>query len=212
MARILGVREFYGRPFALGPQTLVPRPETELLVDLALDIARDAPDLRFVDLGTGSGAIAVSILAEVPGARGVATDLSAEALVVAAANARRHGADGRLDLRRGDWFAPLAGNERFDLLLSNPPYVGSGDIEMLAPEVARHDPRLALDGGPDGLDAYRAIAAGAAAHLRPGGRVAVEIGAGQADAVAALFADAGLADIERRRDLAGRDRVIIARR
>jgi release factor glutamine methyltransferase len=189
---------------------LVPRPETEMLVDfgLAFLARREAPKL--LDLGTGTGCIAIALLHEVPAAQAVAVDLSAEALAMAHANAERHGVAARLDLRQGSWFAPIAAEEKFDLLVANPPYIESAAIAGLQAEVQHFDPLLALDGGPDGLAPYRIIAAEAPTHLLPHGLVAVEIGADQGAAVAALFATAGLDDIEIKKDLAGLDRVVIA--
>ncbi len=164
MSRILGEREFYGRIFSVTPDVLDPRPDTETLIDAALKLM--PPSARLLDLGTGSGVIMVTLLAERPDASGVAVDLSPSALAVARANAERNGVAARLTLHSGEWFEPV-GDERFDLILSNPPYVPEAEIEGLAPDVREHDPRLALAGGPDGLEAYRAIAAGAMRHLKP---------------------------------------------
>jgi release factor glutamine methyltransferase len=190
VARILGRREFYGRDFEVTPDVLDPRPDTETLVTAALNFARTRPGCRILDLGTGSGAIALTLLAELTEATAVATDQSAAALAVAARNAETLGVAARLHLRQANWFEGVEG--QFDLILSNPPYIASPEIAGLAPDVRDYDPLVALDGGSDGLSAYRFIAAGAPAHLRPGGRVMVEIGAGQESAVAALFDDAGL--------------------
>jgi release factor glutamine methyltransferase len=212
VARILGHKGFYGLDFALGPETLVPRPETELLVDLALTAVRGRDEARLLDLGTGTGCIAISVLANAADATAVATDLSDEALAVARGNAERIGVGARLELRRGAWFAALETGETFDVIVSNPPYIAHDDIAGLEIEVRGHDPLLALDGGPDGLDPYRIIVAEAPAHLRPGGLLAVEIGADQGEAVSALFARAGFARIEVFRDLAGHDRVVRGQR
>ncbi|SCM78483.1 Release factor glutamine methyltransferase [uncultured Pleomorphomonas sp.] len=215
VGRILGTASFYGLDFALGPDTLEPRPDTETLVEVALAAVRtgripgvspDGDGLRLVDLGTGTGAVAVALLARLPRARGLATDLSADALAVARDNAARHGVGDRLDFAQGDFFAAAGG--RFDLVVSNPPYVATGVIAGLDREVRLHDPLLALDGGVDGLDAYRAILGGIREHLAPGGVLAVEIGWDQGAAVVALFGAAGLSEIEVRRDLGGRDRVV----
>ncbi|MFB9148190.1 peptide chain release factor N(5)-glutamine methyltransferase [Roseovarius ramblicola] len=206
VARILGRRAFWGRDFAVTPDVLDPRPETECLVAEAL--AGPAP-ARLLDLGTGSGCLAVTLLAEVPGARGVATDISRAALAVASGNAARHGVAARLDLVEADWFDLVAG--RFDLIVSNPPYIAEAEMAGLAPEVRGHDPRAALSDGADGLGAYRAIATGVRAHLAPGGRVLVETGAGQGPQVARLFADAGLAEVRILPDMDGRDRVVTGR-
>jgi release factor glutamine methyltransferase len=219
VARILGEKEFYGLSFQLNEATLVPRPETELLVDLALDCLRGRGDASVLDLGTGTGCIPIAILANAPQVRAVAIDLSVRALEAAWENANRLGVGERLELVEGSWFAPLPpcgeGREsgetgRFDLIVSNPPYIESATIPTLAPDVRNHDPRLALDGGPDGLAPYRVIATGAAAHLTPGGVLMVEIGASQGRAVVALFAAAGFVDIAIHKDLAGLDRVVIA--
>lgn len=202
VSRILGEREFYGRAFRVTPDTLDPRPDTETIIEAALPLMPKGA--RLLDLGTGTGAIAITLLAERPDASGVATDLSPAALAVAAENARSLGVADRLALREGSWFAPVDG--RFDIILSNPPYIPSGDIAGLAPDVRNFDPSLALSGGTDGLDPYRLIAAGAAAHLAAGGHVLVEIGAGQAEDIEAIFAAAGFRPAGRHRDLGGHDR------
>ena len=214
VTRITGVREFYGRGFILGKDTLDPRPDTETLIEAALDIVRQRgrqeKPLKLLDLGTGTGCILVTLLAELPHAAGLGTDLSQGALAVAAANARAHGAGRRATFVAADWLDGVAG--KFDLVLSNPPYISTGKLAGLAQEVAAYDPRLALDGGPDGLDAYRRIAMGVRDILTEDGRLLVEIGPGQGKDVAAIFTHAGLT-LERgegRRDLAGRPRVIIA--
>lgn len=208
VARILGAREFYGLDFALGPATLEPRPDTELLVDLALRML--PPGGRLLDLGTGTGCVAIAVLAHRGDASGLATDLEEAALAVARGNARRHGVDDRLDFAQGSWFEALSGPERFDLILSNPPYIASAVIATLAAEVRDFDPPLALDGGADGLGPYRVIAADSARHLRQGGKVLVEIGHDQGETVPALFAARGFADIVVHKDLAGLDRVVLA--
>ncbi len=207
VSRILGRRAFWGRDFAVTPAVLDPRPETETLVAAALE--RPAPD-SFADLGTGSGILATSLLAEWPQARAVATDISPEALQVAAANAARHGVADRLKLVRSDWFSRIRG--RFPLIVSNPPYIAADEMADLMVEVRDHDPHLALTPGGDGLDAYRQITAGAPDHLTPGGWLMVEIGARQGGAVAALFARAGLIELRVLPDLDGRDRVVIGRK
>ncbi|WP_102109732.1 peptide chain release factor N(5)-glutamine methyltransferase [Oceaniglobus roseus] len=206
VSRILGTRAFFGREFEVGDAVLDPRPETETLVIEALG----GPFKRLLDLGTGSGCIAVSLLAERPQARGVATDISAPALRVAARNAQRHGVQDRLAFVRSDWCAAVEGG--FDLILSNPPYIAQSEMAGLAREVREHDPAIALTDGADGLNAYRAIAAGAPRVLLPGGRLLVEIGPTQARAVGALFRAAGLDDIACHPDMDGRDRVIAARK
>lgn len=205
VARILGRRLFWGREFTVTPDVLDPRPETESLIAAALDGPAPA---RLLDLGTGTGCIAVTLLGEWPGARGVASDLSPAALAVARHNAERHGVAGRLDLVESDWFAGIGG--RFDLIVSNPPYIARAEMAALAPEVRGHDPQMALGDGGDGLSAYRALADGARAHLVPGGRILVEIGWRQGRAVAAIFATAGLTGLRVLPDLDGRDRVVCA--
>lgn len=208
VARIVGEKEFYGLIFQLGPETLVPRPETELLVETGLAHLGGCRQPRFVDLGTGSGCIAVAMALHCPAARGLATDLSGAALEVAAVNARTYGVEGRLNFARGEWYAAVPAAERFDLVVSNPPYIAAAEIPDLPPEVREHDPKLALDGGGDGLEALRAVVAGAGKYLKPGGMLAVEIGASQAASVAALARAAGFGTITTRQDLAGHDRVI----
>jgi len=204
VAQITGRRLFWGRAFAVTADVLDPRPETETLVAAALE----APVARLLDLGTGSGCLAVTLLAEWPDARGVGTDLSAPALAVAARNAACHGVAGRLELRTGDWFDALADHAPFDLIVSNPPYIPVADLAGLAPEVRDHEPHLALSDGGDGLGAYRRIAAGAERWLAPGGRLAVEVGPGQAATVAGMLARAGLGEIATRVDMDGRARVV----
>ena len=209
VARIIGEREFYGLAFALNGATLEPRPETELLADMALDTLPKGG--RLLDLGTGTGCIPIAVLVNQPDATGVATDLSAEALVAAQGNAGRHGVAERLAFLQGSWFAALAsGGETFDLIVSNPPYINSAVIETLADEVKSFDPRLALDGGPDGLAPYRVIAQEAGNWLKPGGRVLVEIGHDQGEAVLDLFEAAGFSEVTLHKDLNGLDRVVSA--
>jgi release factor glutamine methyltransferase len=213
VARITGTREFYGRGFTIAPPALDPRPDTETLIDAALALVerrgRRDQTLSLLDLGTGTGCILVTLLAELPCAQGLGTDLSPSALALAAANAMRLGVGSRATFMAADWLDGIDGT--FDLVLSNPPYLASGEIAGLAPEVAAYDPMLALDGGPDGLDAYRRIAAGAPKVLADGGRLLVEIGAGQAPQVSDIFRAAGLKlDPSQAisRDLAGRPRVV----
>lgn len=211
VARILGHKEFYGLDFRLNAATLVPRPETELLVDLGRDFLASRPAPRLLDLGTGTGCIPISLLVHLPGATGIGVDLSETALAEAAANARRHGVLDRLSLRAGDWFSPLADGSTFDLIVSNPPYIETGALAGLQREVRAFDPALALDGGADGLTAYRALAQGARAYLAADGALMVEIGMGQSAAVAALLGAAGFAQVDMHRDLAGHIRVLVAR-
>jgi release factor glutamine methyltransferase len=206
VARIIGEREFYGLAFTLNAATLEPRPETELLVDMAVGALPAGG--RLLDLGTGTGCIPIAVLANQPDATGVAVDISDEALQAARGNAERHGVAGRLKFLNGSWFEPLRGEESFDLIVSNPPYITSTVVDTLAPEVKDFDPRLALDGGPDGLAPYRVIAAEAHRWLKPSGWVLVEIGHDQGAAVSALFLEAGFEDVSVQRDLNGLDRVV----
>lgn len=211
VARILGAKEFWSLPLRITAAVLVPRPETETVVEAALAVAeRDRP-LRIADLGVGSGAILLALLSELPAAVGVGTDRDTRALGVAHDNARRLGLAARAGFVACDFGAGLAGG--CDLVVSNPPYIPTQDIATLAPEVREHDPRAALDGGLDGLAAYRAIAADAARLLAEGGWLAVEIGVSQDEAVPALLAAHGLTVAGApRRDLAGRPRVVVARK
>jgi release factor glutamine methyltransferase len=197
VAYILGRKEFYGLELSIDSSVLVPRPETELLVDLALQ--RDFASL--VDLGTGSGAIALAIKQHRPAARVVAADASAPALAVARENAARHHLE--IEFRQGRWFEPLAG-ERFDLILANPPYVAQADAHL---RDLRFEPHIALVSGADGLDAIREIARDAPRYLRPGGWLLMEHGAGQESAVRALFLQAGLEEVDSCPDLARIPRV-----
>ena len=211
VARIIGAKEFWSLPLAVDPAVLVPRPETETVVEAALAVTAGTSPARIADLGTGSGAILLALLSEFPRAMGVGTDRDPAALALARANAIRLGFAGRAGFVLCDFGAALAG--QCDLVVSNPPYIPTEEIASLAPEVRHYDPRPALDGGCDGLVAYRAIAADATRLLAPGGWLAVEIGVDQADAVAALFRRQGLAvPGEPRFDLAGRPRVVLARR
>ena len=215
VARILGSREFWGLPFELSPATLVPRPDTETLVEAALEFARETGPTRglhaVADLGTGSGAILLALLHEWPNTTGLGTDLSEAALRTARANARRLGLQDRAIFIACDYASALAGP--FDLIVSNPPYIGSSEIPYLSREVRDHDPHLALDGGPDGLDAYRALIPQAARLLRTGGALIVEIGKDQGADVQHLMSKAGLilAGLPRR-DLSGIGRVILGRK
>lgn len=210
VSRIIGEREFWGLKFQLNGATLDPRPETEMLVAEAIRWIEHHPAPYIVDLGTGTGAIAISILDAIPAARGIATDLAAEALTAARHNAERHQVAGRLSFRQGPWWQAVPHTELFDLILSNPPYIASGVIPTLQPEVRLFDPELALDGGFDGLEPYRAIAAQAVRRLKPGGAVVLEIGANQGDPVARIMARAGFSRVEVQKDLAGLDRVVLA--
>jgi release factor glutamine methyltransferase len=206
VAKITGRRLFYGRAFRVTPDVLDPRPETELLVDLALA----EPFEWLLDLGTGTGCLLLSLLAERPLARGQGVDCSAAALEVARANATALGLAGRATLSEGDWFGPVTG--RFDLIVANPPYIADAEMEGLAPEVRDWDPSIALTDGGDGLGACRTILAGAAGHLTPGGRLIVEIGWRQGPAVVGMFHATGLEDVSVHSDLEGRDRVATGRK
>jgi release factor glutamine methyltransferase len=211
VARITGSKEFWSLKLSLSPATLVPRPETETVVEAAL-AAIDARGPRtrvrgIADLGTGSGALLLALLSELPSAFGIGTDTSLNALMVAHANAQRLGIAPAAFIAC-DMAAALGGP--FDLIVSNPPYIRSGDIDTLAPEVREFDPRAALDGGSDGLDCYRAIAASVPALLAPDGVLAVELGAGQAQHVAALLSAAGLALRPPRTDVHGVPRALLA--
>jgi release factor glutamine methyltransferase len=204
VAQITGRRLFWGRAFRVTPDTLDPRPETEVLVAEALA----APFAQVLDLGTGTGCILLSLLADRPLATGLGTDRSAAALAVARANASDFGLSDRVAWAEADWFAGLSGT--FDLIVSNPPYIAASEMASLDPEVRLHEPRMALTDDGDGLTAYRAIASDARRHLRPGGRLLVEIGPTQGPAVRALFAHAGLGNLRVLPDLDGRDRVVAA--
>jgi release factor glutamine methyltransferase len=212
VSRIRGRKEFWNLTLNVTPAVLTPRPETETVVEAALDaLGRDGrkkEKLRILDIGTGSGALLLALLGELPNAEGVGTDSSEAALAVARANAERNGLNERSTFVTCDIAKGVEG--KFDLIVSNPPYVAHGDIAALVPEVRDYAPRLALDGGADGLDAYRAIAAQALPLLAPGCRLIVELGAGQEPAVASLFTKAGLRVTAARKDLAGIPRALIA--
>jgi release factor glutamine methyltransferase len=208
VSHILGRKGFWKIMLQVTPDVLTPRPDTETVVEYVL---RDFPEhaaWHVLDLGVGSGAILLSILAERPAAKGLGVDVSEEALAVARENAANLGLAGRTALMRGDWTWGL-GEATFDLVVSNPPYIASHVIEELEPEVRDHEPRLALEGGVDGLDAYRTLAPEILRVLKPGGRFAVEIGYDQKDAVEALFRMAGAEGVTTIRDLGDRDRVVV---
>lgn len=203
VSQIIGRRAFWRHDFRVTRDTLDPRPETELLVELALS----APFSAVLDLGTGTGAILISILAERPGARGLGADLSPAALDVARSNARQIGVSA--DFAVSDWYSAVQG--QFDLIVSNPPYIALSEMPSLSPEVREWEPRMALTDEGDGLTAYRAICAGAGMHLAPGGRLVVEIGPTQGQAVTALMLAAGLVDVTVCQDLGRRDRAVWGR-
>ena len=211
VAAIVGRKEFWGLPLRVSEATLVPRPDTETVVEAALDAigashAR-ARTLRIADLGTGTGCLLAALLSELPNASGIGVDISLEALALARHNMDALGLAHRARLTCGNFAEALAG--RFDLIVSNPPYIATHEFELLAPEI-RREPRIALDGGIDGLAAYRAIAADAPRLLAPGGAIVLEVGASQATSVAALLASAGLAPQLPKLDLAGVPRAIVA--
>lgn len=211
VARIIGEREFWGMPFRLSPETLVPRPDTETLVAAALDLVpdRQAP-LRVVDFGTGSGCILVALLHELPNATGLGVDLSFGALVTARANADGNRVGNRCHFALSRWADAVSGP--FDLIVSNPPYIASGVIPTLDEEVREHDPALALDGGPDGLEPYRILLGEAERLLAPGGLLAVEIGYDQAEVLSGLARLHGLEILRIAHDLSGNPRSVAMRR
>jgi release factor glutamine methyltransferase len=206
VAYLLGEQELWGLPFFVDASVLIPRPDTETVIEVALGLRPDrAAACRVLDLCTGSGAIAISLAKELPGAQVIATEVSPEAVAVARRNAERNGLADRVEVRAGDLFAPVAG-ERFDLVVSNPPYIASSIIPTLSREVQR-EPRLALDGGADGLVFYDRICAAAPEHLLPGGALVVEHGFDQAEAVHARFVAAGFVEIALVHDLGKNPRV-----
>jgi release factor glutamine methyltransferase len=215
IARILGLKEFWGLPLRLSAKTLVPRPDTESVVELALEMLRAAPcpdrALRFADLGTGSGAILLALLSELPDAYGIGTDISEEALRTASDNAVRLGLASRAAFVACDYGAALSGP--FDLIVSNPPYIRSADIAGLTTEVRDHDPLAALDGGTDGLDGYHTLSPQAARLLAPRGVLVIEAGDGQASAIGELMMAAGLTQQQpAKADLAGALRAVAGRK
>jgi release factor glutamine methyltransferase len=211
VSRIAGKREFWGLTLAISPQVLDPRPETETIVEACLRRLRNRRDepLRILDLGVGSGALMCALLSELAHARGVGVDISAGAADVALSNIEACGFSGRAEIRIGDWTKGLEGP--FDLIVSNPPYVRRADLPGLPREVRNFDPQLALDGGIDGLDAYRRIMPESRPLLSRGGWLVVEVGAGQAADVLAIAQGCGFADASTVKDLAGLDRVVAAR-
>jgi release factor glutamine methyltransferase len=215
VAYITGRQEFWSLEFTVTREVLIPRPETERLVEIALGVAARlgaAEPLRILDLGTGSGAIAIAVASELPRAQICGADCSVSALALARRNAARNGVADRVQFLHSDLFAGLGHlQNRFDLILSNPPYVRRGEIARLEPEVSRWEPRGALDGGVDGLDYYRRMAAGAFDYLTPNGAVVVEIGADMGASVTALFAGTGAGDAQIFQDYSGKDRVVVVR-
>lgn len=209
--RILGYREFYGMKLFLSAETLEPRPDTETLVDAVLphlrQLAASGRECRILDLGTGTGAIALALLGEIAQASAIGVDVSADALATAARNALENGLSDRFETVKSDWFEKISG--QFQAIVSNPPYISSQELETLQREVLGHDPLRALHGGEDGLEAYRTIARQADSHLASGGVVGVEIGHAQKAEVVALFEAAGFTLTDARKDLAGRDRALV---
>ena len=210
-AHIVGKKEFYSLDFAVSPATLIPRPDTELLVDEALRQAKPLTEPLIADIGTGTGCVAVALAHRLPKARIVAVDISPEALETARGNATRLGVADRVDFRLGDLLAPLAGL-RPDLIVSNPPYIPTNDIAGLDPGVRDHEPALALDGGPDGLRVIERLAEQALSLLAPGGRLLVEIGAGQEEGARGVLTRAGFTVESVRKDGGGHPRVVRAGR
>lgn len=209
---ILGVAAFWRDEFVVNPAVLIPRPETEILVEAAATRLKPIQEPTFLDLGTGSGCIALSLLRELPRARALAVDISDRALAVASLNARRLGLDDRIDFAISRWFDGIGPPARFDAIVSNPPYVAHDHRPDLPPEVREFEPGLALYAEPaDDLSSYRAIAAEARARLREGGLLALEVGQGQAGRVAALLAEAGFSELQSLMDLAGIPRVVLGR-
>lgn len=209
LSHILGTVGFWTLELEVSPDVLTPRPDTETVVEAALEAVSDrSAPLRMLDIGTGSGAILLALLSELPNATGLATDISPAALAVARRNAERNGLGDRISFKQASWADGVEGP--FDLVVSNPPYIASAVIETLEPEVKDHEPRLALDGGPDGLGPYPHLLAEAKRLLRPGGTAVFEIGFDQGPAALALARQAGVVDAGLRQDLAGRDRALLA--
>jgi release factor glutamine methyltransferase len=214
VAKIIGHKEFWGRRFHVSPAVLDPRPDSETLIEAALALLPEDKALRLIDLGTGSGCLLLTLLAERPLARGLGIDKSRAALSLARRNAHfldlNLGLRRRVALRHGDWLHGV--NATADMIIANPPYIESGAIDRLDRDVSLFDPRLALDGGSDGIGPYHALIAPSFQCLTGGGHLLLEIGVTQAEAISALMAAAGFADISLRQDLAGRDRVLIGRK
>ena len=213
LAYIVGQREFFSLELMVGPGVLIPRPESETVVEAALDFLRGRPAATVLDIGTGSGAIAIAIAKNAPATRIVALDISKVSLEVAADNARRHRCMDRITFVQGDCFAPLdKSRSPFDLIVSNPPYVAEAELATLEPEVRDFEPRIAIEGGREGMDFYRKIADGLALWLVRDGEVILEVGARQASAVETMMRAAGCDTSVRMCDLAGVERVVRARR
>ncbi|MBN1295218.1 peptide chain release factor N(5)-glutamine methyltransferase [bacterium] len=215
VAYILGNKEFWSREFIVSPAVLIPRPETETLIETALTLTPECEDFRIADLGTGSGCIAITLALETATTHVIATDLSMEALAIARQNAERLGAGERIVFLHGSWFEPLnavAALQSFDCIVSNPPYIRTGMIESLQPEIRMYEPFNALDGGLSGIDAYEVLAAGAMRWLKPGGRIILEIGDDQANAVETFLLNASFEAIDKIRDTSGKYRVVTGRK
>jgi release factor glutamine methyltransferase len=210
-ARVLGRREFWSLDFALAPETLVPRPDSETVVEAALaNISSRSAALRLLDFGTGTGCLLLALLSELPASIGIGIDLAPKAALVARSNAAALGLAGRSQFIAGSWGTAIAG--RFDVIVANPPYIASDAIAALAPEVAQYDPSIALDGGTDGLGSYRALAPDIVRLLGDNGVAVVELGAGQAKSVGAIMRQAGLAIAAICSDLGGIERCLVLRR
>jgi release factor glutamine methyltransferase len=208
-SRLKGWREFWSLDFALSPETLDPRPDSETLIEAALALLPDrAAALRILDFGTGTGCLLLALLCELPQAEGLGVDCQPGAVEIARENAERLGLDGRARFLLGDWDREI--DEKVDVIVANPPYIASQDINALAPEVAAFEPRAALDGGADGLAAYRVLGPAVARLLRPGGFACFELGFGQTEAVTAILAGSGLTIKAIRRDLGGTERCLVA--
>ncbi len=209
--RILGEREFYGLPLSLSAETLEPRPDTEILVDTMLpylrDLAKAAGRIHLLDMGTGTGAICLALLAECPEASGIGSDISEGALATARSNAARNGLHDRFEAVQSNWFGDIHGT--FHAIVSNPPYIASSVVDTLAPEVTKFDPAAALDGGQDGLDAYRSIAKDAARFMHPAGVIGLEIGYDQRTDVTGVFEAEGFKCLESVKDYGQNDRVLV---
>jgi release factor glutamine methyltransferase len=212
LQHLVGTTSFCGLEIAVNRHVLIPRPETELLAETGwqfLSTSNQQPATA-LDFGTGSGCIAIAVAAKCPAARLVAMDVSPEALIMAQQNAAKNNVSDRIEFRQGDGFAALKAGEQFDLILSNPPYIASAEIETLQPEVRDHDPREALDGGADGLDFYRRLATEAAQFLKPHGKIMLEFGEGQAEEIGGIFAAQGWSVEAIREDYTQRQRFLIA--
>lgn len=210
LQHILGIGDFFGYEFRVSSAVLIPRPETETLAELALDFLQPFPSPIVFDLGTGSGCIGITLAKRCPGVKIIASDVSESALNLAKLNAETLDALSQVEFRVADGLAALAKGEQVDLIVSNPPYIPSGDIADLQPEVRHYDPHLALDGGEDGLQFHRLLAADGQSRLKPGGQLMAEFGDGQESAIEGLFAQADWPSVKITNDLTGRPRIVIA--